>query len=147
MSTKVYCEDCARKVKPEPIHINHILYLLITLISFGIGFILWGIAAMSTNDRYRCPLCKDDLTKLFEQAKAKEDSNRKQKDKEFIEEHGLPWKMRIPVVLVHSAIFFGLYTLDTPESPISWVVYFPFVIGAFAAITGHGLFLERDIIE
>ena len=148
MSAKVYCEDCERKVKPEPVPINHIFYLLITLISFGIGFILWAIRAMSTNDRYRCPLCKDDLTSPYEKAVKENKEEQKQKDKEFDDKHGLPWKMRIPVFSTHAAIFCLLFFFDTVESPISWYVYFPFVVGFLSSLFGGGAALmERDLIE
>lgn len=147
MTTKVYCEDCERKVKPEPIPINHIFYLLITLISFGIGFIFWGIAAMSTNDRYRCPLCKDDVTKLYSDARDQVKAQEKQEDKEFQEKYGLSWKMRVPVFIAYSAIIYALYVFDTPEFPIAWYVYMPFVLAALFSITGSDLFSVRDIIE
>ena len=147
MSAKVYCEDCERKVKPEPVSINNIFYLLITLISLGVGLIFWGIAAMSANGRYRCPICKDDLTQLYKAAIGQEEAERKEKDKEFQEKYGLSWKMRIPVLIFHSATIYVLYTLDTPDNAIAWYVYLPFVLAAISSTTGNGLFMEREIIE
>ena len=147
MSVKVYCEDCERKVKPEPVPVSTPLYLLITVISFGIGVIFWAIAIWTANGRYQCPLCEDDLTQLYNAAIEQEEGKRKEERERFQEEYGLSWKRRVPVFLFYSAIIYGLITLDIPDNSIAWYVYLPFVLAALTSITGGSLFGERDLLD
>ena len=146
MSVKVYCEDCERKIKPEPIPVNHILYLFITLISFGIGVIFWAIAAFSTNDRYRCPICKVDVTAANKAAIEANDKAGKKKEKEFQEEHGLPWRWRAPVLLILMLIVYVITIFDTPESEVAWWLYAPWVFSILLALGGMDVLSLRKIL-
>jgi len=151
MAVKVYCEDCERKVAPEPIPINHILYLLMTLITFGIGVIFWGIAAMSTNDRYRCPICKDDVTKARkiaieadEKEQKQKKKEQKQRDAEYKEAHGLPWRWRLPVLIV---LLFVLLVMGLADSFIAWWAYLAWVFFFLLSLLGEDPLAVREIAK
>jgi hypothetical protein len=59
--TQKYCKYCEDYVLATRRETNHILHLLLTLITGGIWFIIWIIVAMNT-DKWRCTQCGSIVT-------------------------------------------------------------------------------------
>lgn len=51
-----YCNDCAERRKLERNGVNHILHLILTLVTFGLWVFIWILAAIS-KDPWRCSTC------------------------------------------------------------------------------------------
>jgi len=57
----VYCKNCKKstvQIKQRP---NHILHLLLSLVTFGIWVIVWFFIALSTSDTPQCTVCDNEL--------------------------------------------------------------------------------------
>lgn len=52
-----YCPEEEKMVLAQKQTPNHILHLLLTLVTFGAWAIVWAIVAVSAPGRYRCPSC------------------------------------------------------------------------------------------
>jgi hypothetical protein len=137
MAVKAHCDVCEKQVQPEAVPINNIFYLLLTFVSLGFGAILWVLAAMSSNEKYRCPICKATMTAARKEAYEAEREASKAKakevaaaDKEHKKMHGLPWfwpPYRLVLLAFWSGVLIGLGQLEASNitGPIPWWVYLP----------------------
>jgi hypothetical protein len=53
----VYCKNCKKNTVQIKQRTNHILHLILTLVTFGFWIIVWFFIAMSTNDTPQCTVC------------------------------------------------------------------------------------------
>lgn len=51
-----WCKDCGQKIRGERQGTNHILWLLISVFTMGIGLIFWLLAAIKIGG-WSCPHC------------------------------------------------------------------------------------------
>lgn len=51
-----YCKHCRKQVKIEGQSPNHILHLLLSIITGGLWLIVW-IILCCLSGKYRCPIC------------------------------------------------------------------------------------------
>lgn len=62
-----YCQQQQLMVKPR---INHVLHLILTLVTLGVWGIVWiGLGLMSALKRYRCSQCGTPAGKTPKRAK------------------------------------------------------------------------------
>ena len=61
-----YCHNCERNVSPKHTGTNHIVNLLLTLITAGLWLIVWLILA-ATQHVYTCPICGSVVSKREQQ--------------------------------------------------------------------------------
>ncbi len=57
----LYCAHCKKNVmstRPTP---NHVLHLLLTILTFGLWLFVWACAALWKNDIYRCTQCGSEI--------------------------------------------------------------------------------------
>ena len=55
----LYCHNCKKntvKIRQKP---NHILHLLLSLVTFGFWLIVWFFIALFTSDSSKCTVCGD----------------------------------------------------------------------------------------
>jgi hypothetical protein len=57
----VYCNNCKKNTVQIKQRTNHILHLILTLVTFGFWIIVWFFIAMSTNDTPQCTVCGNQL--------------------------------------------------------------------------------------
>ena len=56
--TRKWCEDCGRHVKAEKQDVNHVLHLLMTLLTCGLWVVVWGLVILAdVTGGWRCHQC------------------------------------------------------------------------------------------
>jgi predicted nucleic-acid-binding Zn-ribbon protein len=53
----VYCKNCKKITLHIKKRINHILHLLLSIITFGVWFFIWLLIALFTSDAAQCSKC------------------------------------------------------------------------------------------
>jgi len=54
---QAYCTTCSRSVLAVRNETNHVLHLLLTLVTCGLWFIVWVMVAGFSDASFRCPEC------------------------------------------------------------------------------------------
>jgi hypothetical protein len=54
--TQAYCTFCQRRIRAERPGTNHLLHLLLTLVTGGVWLIVWLLCSIRIGG-YRCPMC------------------------------------------------------------------------------------------
>ena len=52
-----YCKACQKHVMAQKNAPNHLLHLILTVLTFGLWAVVWLIIAITTSGGYRCTQC------------------------------------------------------------------------------------------
>lgn len=149
MPSRAFCDVCDKNVQPVRAEVNNLFYLILSIVTFGVGLLFWGLAAFSADGRYRCPICRATITKAYQDAIKAEEAERKAKEKEFTEKHGLPWW---PYRVMALALYLNLLILiviarEQFNVDVPWQVSIPILIVFLSALAGHDLAMFRGLVD
>jgi hypothetical protein len=149
MPSRAFCDVCEKNVQPVPAEVNNLFYLVLSVVTFGVGLLFWGLAALTADGRYRCPICRATITKAYQDAMRAEEAERKARDREFMEKHGLPWW---PYRLMALALYLNLLILmvlarEQFNIDVPWQIFLPILIVFLSALAGSDLAGFRGLVD
>ena len=134
---RAYCDVCDRKVEPKKTReVNHILHLIMSLLTVGFWLWIWLIAAISVR-QWTCPICKANLENSVRKAK----SDSKEALRAAEKEDDAPFLQRLLTTLIGIIGCFWCYLIDTRvlADGLSWFWYAPYVFTVLIGLGGGSI--------